>query len=373
MSNNENILVFVGTYNNNIALIKEGRLNQKAQGIYVFRMDPETGELILLSKGNGEPNPSYLTLDQTKKYLYSTNEITEYNELKSGAVTAFSINPKSGELSFLNRLATGGTDPCYLTINNSNTHLLVTNYSSGSVSLFPLSSDGFLEPISCFIQHKGKSINTDRQSGPHAHAIELDKKNKHAFVTDLGCDKVFIYKTDFENGCLTTSDPAFIKIKAGEGPRHCIFHPAGKYFYIITEMGSSICSYLFDEAKGTLALLQVISTLPKQYVGQKWSAAIKILPNGNFLYASNRGHDSIATYKINNDTGKLTLVTIQSTGGSTPRDFDFDPEGNYLIAANQTSNNIVVFKINRENGYINEVFRVNNILSPTCIKVCSLD
>jgi len=373
MNKNKDILVFVGTYSEDIKFGTGEVLHGKGEGIYIFCLNPETGELTLLGKGFGKPNPSYLTLDPTKKYLYCVNEMKKFKGLESGSVSAFSLDPKSGKLNLLNRRATGGTDPCHLIINNANTHLLVANYASGSFSLLPINSDGSLERISCFLQHKGRSIDEIRQTGPHAHKVELDKSNKRAFITDLGCDKVFIYKTDFPNEKLIPSDPAYLEIKAGEGPRHCIFHPSGKYFYVINELGSSIYSYQYDENEGTLELLQIISTLPDDYAGQSSSAAIKILPGCNYLYSSNRGHDSVSIFEIDGDTGKLTLVSTQSTGGSMPRDFDFDPEGNFLLATNQDSDNIVVFKVNRETGAIFEVFRVNDISNPICVRAYSMD
>jgi len=373
VNKNKNILIFVGTYSEDILFGDGVVLHGKGDGIYVFRLNHETGELTLLNKGFGKPNPSYLTLDPTNKYLYCVNEMKEFKGLESGSVSAFSLDPGNGKLTLLNRRATNGTDPCHLIVNDANTHLLVANFASGSISILPINSDGSLAPISFFIQHKGKSIDEIRQAGPHAHKIELDKSNKRAFVTDLGCDKIFIYKTDFPNNKLIPSEPAYLKIKAGEGPRHCIFHPSGKYFYVVNELGSSIYSYQYDEEKGTFELLQIISTLPDDYTGHNMSAAIKILPGSNYLYSSNRGHDSVSAFKIDNDTGKLTFTSTYSTGGSMPRDFDFDPEGNFLIATNQDSDNIVVFKVNRETGAISEVFRVNDISKPICVRVYSMD
>lgn len=373
MNKNKDILVFVGTYSEDILFGNGEVLHGKGEGIYIFRLNPQTGKLTLLNKGFGKPNPSYLTIDPTKKYLYCVNEMKEFKGLESGSVSAFSLDPEKGNLTLLNRRPTNGTDPCHLIVNNAYTHLLVANYASGSFSVFPINSDGSLAPASCFIEHKGNSIDEIRQTGPHAHKIELDKSNRRAFVTDLGCDKVFIYKTDFENGKLTPSDPAYLEIKAGEGPRHSIFHPSGKYFYVLNELGSSIYSYLYNEDKGTLELLQIISTLPDDYTGQSISAAIKFLPNSNYLYTSNRGHNSVSVFKIDGNTGKLTLMSTHPTGGSMPRDFDFDPEGNYLLATNQDSDSIVVFKVNRETGALSEVFRVNDISNPICIRVYSMD
>ena len=373
MKKSKDILVFVGTYSEDILFGNGEVLHGKGEGIYIFRLNPKTGKLTLLSKGFGKPNPSYLTLDPTKKHLYCVNEMKEFEGQVSGSVSAFSLDPKNGNLTLLNRRPTNGTDPCHLIVNNVNTHLLVANYSSGNFSLLPINPDGSLEPIACFIQHEGKSIHEIRQTGPHAHKIELDKSNKRAFVTDLGCDKVFIYKTDFPNDKLIPSDPAYIKIKAGEGPRHCLFHPSGKYFYLLNELGSSINAYQYDEDKGTLELLQNISTLPEDYTGQSISAAIKILPDSNYLYTSNRGHDSVSVFKMDGETGKLTFVSRHSTGGSMPRDFEFDPAGNFLIAANQDSDNIVVFKVNRETGALSEVFQVNDISNPICVRAYLMD
>jgi 6-phosphogluconolactonase len=370
---NKNILVFVGTYSEDILFGDGNVLHGKGDGIYVFRLNTNTGGLTLLNKGFGKPNPSYLTLGPTKKYLYTVNEMKNFKGLESGAVSALSLDPEIGKLTLLNRRATGGTDPCHLIINDANTHLMVANFASGSLSVLPINFNGSLKPISCFIQHKGRSIHKIRQASPHVHNIQLDKSNNRAFVVDLGCDKVFIYNTDFRNGQLTKSDPAYVKIKAGEGPRHCLFHPSGIYFYVINELGSSIYSYQYDERKGKLELLQTISTLPDHYTGDSTSAAIKILPGGKYLYTSNRGHNSISGYKVNPNTGKLTLVSITSTGGSMPRDFDFDPSGNYLFAVNQDSHNIVIFKINRETGELSEISQVINIFSPVCIRSYLMD
>ena len=373
MKKNKDVLVFIGTYSEDLLFGNGVVVHGKGEGVYVFRLNTETGELTLLSKGSGKPNPSYLTLDPTKKYLYCVNEMKEFEGQVSGSVSALSFDSESYKLTLLNRRPSNGTDPCHLIVNDANTHLLVANFASGSISMLPINSDGSLAPISCFIQHQGKSINEDRQAGPHAHKIELDKSNNRAFVTDLGCDKVFIYKTDFANDTLIPSDPAYLEIKAGEGPRHCIFHPSGQYFYVVNELGSSICSYQYDEEKGNFKLLQILSTLPEGYTDFNMSAAIKILPGNKYLYTSNRGHDSISVFKIDSNTGKLTYVSNHSTGGSTPRDFDFDPEGHFLIAANQDSDNIVIFKVNRETGAIKEVSRVNELSKPICVRIYTLD
>lgn len=373
MNVHKKVLVFVGTYSEDILFGDGNILHGKGDGIYIFCLNPDTGKLDLINKGFGKPNPSYLTIDSTKRYLYAVNETKEYRGLASGIVSAFSLDSEKGILTLLNRRATKGTDPCHLVINDANTHIMVSNFASGSLSVFPIRPDGSLKPITCFIQHQGSSVNKIRQSSPHVHNIQLDKSNKHAFVVDLGCDKIFIYKTDFNRGKLTPSNPAFTEVESGEGPRHCIFHPSGEFFYVVNELGSSIYSYKYEENEGILKLIQKISTLPDNYTGNSTAAAIKVLPNGNFLYASNRGHNSISVYRIDKNNGKLTYIETKSTKGSMPRDFDFDPYGKYLFAVNQDSHNLVVFKVDGETGKLNEAYQIHNISTPVCVKSSVID
>ena len=363
-------LLFAGTYSETIKLGTGEVVKAKGEGIYTFRMDKETGMLTLLSKAPGEPNPSFVALDKTQKWLYSTNELKTYKGLVSGACTSFSLDKETGKLTYMNRVATGGTDAVHCILNKACSHLLVANFMSGSVTVVPINrEDGTLEPPSCFLQHYGTGPNPIRQTGPHAHAFELDKDEKRAFVPDLGSDRVYIYNINWETGHLSENDPPYVQLLPGEGPRHCTFDESGKFLYVINEMGNSIYVYEYDNVKGSLKEIQQISTIPEGYPEHTTCSAIKFHPNGNFLYGSNRGHDSLATYRVDHETGRLTLVSIQKTGGRTPRDFDFTPDGKFLVAGNQDSNCLVVFSVNVDTGEITPIQKVDDIFTVTCIKI----
>lgn len=369
----KNRLVFAGTYSEVIMLGTGEVLQSKGEGIYTFRMNPETGELTLLNKCVGEPNPTYLGLDKAKRCLYSTNELKTFRGISSGAASAFSVNPETGRLTLINRQITGGTDAVHIKLNKDSTHAFVANFMSGSVCVLPIKEDGSLDKVSCFLQHKGTGPNPIRQTGPHAHGFELDRLEKRCFVPDLGCDKVFVYDIDYENGYLIPASYPYVKLRPGEGPRHCVLDKAGKHLYVINEMGNTIYVYSYNEETGELKELQVIGTLPEDFKGESTCSAIKIHPNGRFLYGSNRGHDSLAIYKIDSETGLLSLVDIQPTHGRNPRDFEFDPEGNFLLAGNQDSHFIIVFKVDAETGRLTEVSRVPDVFTVTCIKIYDMD
>ena len=365
----KNRLVFAGTYSEVITLGTGEVLQSKGEGIYTFRMDPETGKLTLLQKCVGEPNPTYLALDKSKRYLYSTNELKTFRGIASGAASAFEVNPETGRLTLLNRQITGGTDAVHILLDKESRYAFVANFMSGSVSVLPLREDGALDKVSCFLQHKGTGPNPIRQTGPHAHGFELDRLQKRAFVPDLGCDKVFVYDIDYENGHLKAAPHPYVTLRPGEGPRHCVLDKTGRFLYVINEMGNTIYVFSYNEETGELKELQVLPTLPADFKGESTCSAIKIHPNGKFLYGSNRGHDSLALYRIDPDTGLLTMLDVIPTHGRNPRDFEFDPEGNFLIAANQDSHFLVVYKVDHETGALEEVQRVDNIFTVTCLKV----
>ncbi|MCI8649620.1 MAG: lactonase family protein [Anaerotruncus sp.] len=369
----KNYTVFVGTYSETIKLGTGEIVYAKGEGIYTLQMDAQTGALTLLKKALGEPNPSYVALHKNKKVLYSTNELKTYKGLVSGAVSAFSFERESGKLTLLNRWATGGTDAVHLALDKDCTHAFVANFMSGSVCVLPILEDGSLERPSCFLQHKGSGPNPIRQTGPHAHQFQFDRLQRRAFVPDLGCDKTFIYEIDYENGHLNAAKQPYVETEKGQGPRHCVFHPSGQFFYVVNEMGSSIDVYSYEEEQGAANRIQHITTLPEDFIGHSTCAAIKFHPNGKFLYASNRGHNSLATYQVGELDGLLTPIAYQPTGGETPRDFDLDPVGKFLIAANQDSNNLVVFSVEESSGHLTEVSRLEDIFTATCVAIYDLD
>jgi 6-phosphogluconolactonase len=334
-------LLFVGTYTNT----KAG-----SKGIYAYRYNASSGQLTSLGVAAETENPSYLAVDPTYKFLYAVNELQDYKGAKSGAVTAFAIDHKTGKLSRLNEVASRGEDPCYISLDKTGKYVLVANYTSGNIAVFPVQKDGSLGEASAFVQHHGTGPNHERQEGPHAHFIQTTADNRFAVVSDLGLDKLLVYRFDVANGSLAPNDPPAADLPPGEGPRHLAFTPDNKFAYSVNELKSTVTAFSFDAAKGVLERFQTISTLPKDFTGQNDTAEIHVHPNGKFGYASNRGHDSIAQFSIDAKTGELALVHHFAIQGKTPRDFELDPTGTHLLVAGQDSNNIVVFRIDPSTG-----------------------
>ena len=356
-------IVFVGGYSEDIRLGTGQLVSGKSEGISAYKLDESTGSLRFLTS-IPERNPSYLALTSDGKYLYATNELKEYQGQASSAAAAYAWDGSS--LHFLNRYPTWGTDAAHLIVAQDH-FLYVTNFMSGSICVFPINEDGSLATPSCFLQHKGSSINEKRQAGPHAHSTEFNKDHSLALVSDLGCDKIFLYKTDFKTGYLSPTEPKAINIKPGSGPRHCVFHPEYRYLCSINEMTSTIDVFTWNDGKPLQEPVQSISTLPEGFAGHSSCAAIKFNPKGTYLYASNRGHNSIVVYAFDKESGKLTLTGHYSSGGEIPRDFDITPDGKFLIASNQQSGNLVVFRIDQETGALIKLSEVENVGTPTCV------
>jgi len=357
-------LVYVGTYTEGSA---------KGKGIYAYRFDSATGNLTSLGLAAETVSPSFLTVHAKRRLLYAVNEITNYKGPSSGGVSAFAIDPASGKLTFLNEVASRGADPCYITLDQSGKYVLVANYTGGSVAAFPILEDGRLGNASSFVQHTGHGPNPDRQQGPHAHSIDLSADNHFALVDDLGLDELLIYRFDAANGSLTPSDPAYAKLAPGAGPRHVAFSPSGKFAYVVDELDSTVTAFGYDAETGTLQTVQTIKTIPNDFPGHNGDAEIKVSPSGKFLYASNRGHDSIAVFAIDAAKGTLTSIEYVSTEGKTPRNFEIDPTGNLLFAADQESNKIVIFRIDPNTGRLTPTGKVLDVPSPVCVKFVALE
>ncbi len=352
------LLVYAGTYT-----------QRGSKGIYLFHLDLATGKLTPAGLAGAATNPSFLAIHPSHKYLYSVDEVDNFDGSKAGAVSAFAIEPGTGKLLLLNRQSTRGVGPCHLTVDKAGKNVLAANYGGGSICVLPIKPDGKLAPASCFIQHEGSSVNKSRQEGPHAHSMNLDLANRFAFAADLGLDKVFVYRFDGKNGKLMPNDPPFAAISPGSGPRHFAFHPSGKFAYVINEMASTITAFSYNPAKGELTTLQTISTLPSGYRGNTTCAEIVVHPSGKFVYGSNRGRDSIAMYLVDQSTGKLSWLGDTKTGGKTPRNFAVDPTGAYLLAANQDSDNIVVFRIDPSIGKLSPTGHKASVPMPVCIRM----
>jgi 6-phosphogluconolactonase len=362
------MLVFVGTYTDPI-LFGTGKILQgKGEGIYVYRLDQSSGGLEFVSKTTGIPNPSYLAFDTTHKFLYAVNELKTYEGKPTGTVSAFAVDPQTGKLEFLNRQLTHGTDPCHVLVNGQRTHVFVANFMSGSVCVLPVSEDGSLGEASDFIQHQGSSIDPRRQKGPHAHSVTLDASSRFAFVPDLGLDKLMVYRFDPKRGKLEANAVPWIKMKPGAGPRHVSFHPGGRFAYLVNELDSTVAVLSYDGRAGTFEHLQTVPTLPEGFGGESTCADIQISSSGTFVYASNRGHDSIVIYRIDPFVGRLSYVGHEPTQGKTPRSFGIDPTGRFLLAANQDSDSVVTFRIDVDSGKLQPAGHGTQVPTPVCVK-----
>ncbi|WP_040546635.1 lactonase family protein [Pedosphaera parvula] len=352
-------LVYVGTYTNG-----------KSKGIYGYRMDLRTGGLNSIGLVVETPNPTFLAIDTERHFLFAVNEISRFQGKAAGAVSSFSIDTQTGMLKLINQYSSVGSGPCHIQLDKEACHALVANYGSGSVAVLPIEKSGKLEEACAFNQHEGTSINSERQEGPHAHCVTLDKGNRFAFVCDLGLDKVLSYRFDLKQGTLVPNEPAFAKIHPGAGPRHLTFSPNGKHAYLVNEMSCTVNVFDYDAKHGVLKEVQTVEVLPENYKGFHSGAEIEVHPSGKFVYASARGPDLIAVFAVDARNGKLTLVERQSTRGKTPRHFGVDPTGKYLLVANQDSNNIVVFSIDASSGRLTPTGKILEVGAPVCVKFC---
>jgi 6-phosphogluconolactonase len=285
----------------------------------------------------------------------------------NGYISSFSIDSKTGSLTFLNKVSSGGGGPCHLVVDRSGKILFVANYGSGNVASFAIEPDGRIGAMTGLDQQSGSSIDPKRQQGPHAHAVVLSPDNRFLFVPDLGLDRILIYRVDEAKRTFTANNPSYVSVKPGLGPRHFIFGAEARFAYAVCEMGSSVVAFSYDHQSGKLTPIQTISTLPPEFSGEDNSAEIQAGPSVHFLYVSNRGNDSIAVFQIDMKTGLLNKIQIVPTQGKIPRNFAIDPTGNYLLVANQNSNGIVVFLIDSHSGQLTPTTQAVNVSSPVSI------
>ncbi len=353
------LLVYFGTYT-----------GPKSKGIYVSRLDPATGALAPPQLAAEAASPSFLAVHPSGSFVYSVNEVNTLDGKTGGGVSAFAVDRSSGLLKPLNQQSSEGAGPAHLIVDKDGRNVLVANYGGGSVVVLPLEKNGRLKSATAFVQHTGSSVNPQRQKGPHAHSINLDPANRFAYVADLGLDKILIYRFDQAKGLLTLNDPSSASVKPGAGPRHLAMHPTGRFAYVINEIDCTITAFSNDPAKGELRELHTLTTLPpKQAMQTGYSGAeVQVHPSGKFLYASNRGHDSLAVFAIDQTTGRLTYVENEPTQGSTPRGFGIDPEGRYLLAGNQRSDSVVVFRIDPQDGKLTATGSRIEVGAPVSVK-----
>jgi 6-phosphogluconolactonase len=350
------LAVYVGTYTGG-----------GSRGIYRFLLDTATGAWTDPAPAAGSGNPSFLALHPNGRVLYAVNEIGTFGGATTGAVSAFAIDAATGNLTPIGRQASGGADPCHLVVDRGGRNLLVANYSGGSVAVLPLDTDGRLRPATAVHRHAGSGPNRARQEQAHAHSIVLDPAERFALAADLGADRIFVYRFDAAAGSLEPNDPEAAALEPGSGPRHLAWHPSGGHLYAINELRSTVTAFRYDVGRGALEPLQTITTLPAGFSGQNTAAWIAASPDGRFLYASNRGDDSLALLGIDAGSGVLAALGHVRTGGRTPRQFAIDPSGRWLLAANQDSDSIAVFRLDAASGLPEPAGRPIAIPTPVCI------
>ncbi|RNI31479.1 lactonase family protein [Rufibacter latericius] len=352
----KDMMVYIGTY-----------AKPDAESIFAYNLNEETGALTRSFAVKAGENPSFLTLDADRKHLYAVNETTEFEGQKSGAVSAFAIDQKTGNLTFLNRQPSLGGAPCYISLDHKNKVALVANYVGGNISTFLLQEDGRLGSSSDMEQHQGKGPRP-QQDAAHAHCILPDPENNFALAVDLGIDQIISYRLNKSDGKLERQ--SVFTAKSGAGPRHLTFHPKNKRFaYVINELNSTLTTFTYNPDNGTLTEVETVPTLPVGYTGENACADIHVSADGKFLYGSNRGHNSIVVFSINQDTNKLTLVQHMATQVNWPRNFTFSPSGRTMLVANQKSNSITTYKVDAQTGKLTYTGNSAAVPSPVYVQV----
>jgi 6-phosphogluconolactonase len=331
------VTFYVGTYTRGTS-----------RGIYRLTFDSASGELGPAVLAAETKNPSFLALHPNGRWLYAVSEVSDFRGKETGAVSAFAIDAKTGDLALLNQEPSGGADPCHLVVDRGGHSVLVANYSGGTVAVLPIDADGRLRPASSVRTHEGSGPDRDRQEHAHAHGIYLDADERFALSPDLGADRVFVYRFDSAKGALEPHGAA--ALPPGSGPRHLTFDATGRFVYVLNELLSTVAAFSYDAAKGALAPVQTITTLPAGFSGTNSTAEIAVSRDGRFLYCSNRGADSLAVFRVEKATGRLEAAGHVPVGGKTPRHFAIDPTGRFVLAAQQNSGAIAAIRLDANTG-----------------------
>ncbi len=369
------IFAYVGSYSR-----PQGPDNSigRGQGIYIFEMNPADGALVQREIIRRDTNPSFTALDASRKHLYSVDWIPDYQGTHSGSVSVYSVDRASGHLTLLNTVSSEGANPTHLSIHPSGKFVLVASYFGGTVAVLPIHENGELGPATDVVHDQG-TVGPERAASappgsfaisghdhPHAHMVLPDAAGRFVFAADLALDCIFVWKFDAENGKLIPNDPPSVALPAGDGPRHFAFHPSGRWFYSLQEEGCTVVAFDYDPVHGRLTAKQTVSSLPKGFAGSNFPAEVMISPDGKFLYASNRLHDSVAWFSIG-ATGTLTWRGEEWTRGDHPRAFNFDPTGNFFYVCNQFADAITTFRINRATGALSFTGQYTAVGSPASI------
>jgi len=345
-------LLYIGGYT------ESGRMD----GVHLVRMDVASGALRLVGSMNAGPNPSFLAIRPNGRTMYAVNELAE------GGLSALAIDRITGGLTPVGQQLTHGADPCYVSLDRSGWVALVANYTSGSVALFPLNANGALAPAAVVDQHHGSGPNKERQEGPHAHCIVADPSNRFALNTDLGLDRVFVYRLDARHGALQHVESSDAQMPPGSGPRHIAFHPTLPLVFVASELASTLTTLRFDRASGKLTVIDIRSTLPEGWRGTNLAADIHVAPSGSVLYVSNRGHNSVAVFSVSTRAGAVALEQTVSTAGDWPRNFSLDPTGRWLVVANQRSGSINVLARDPHTGHLAPTDQRLDVPAPSCVR-----
>lgn len=322
----------------------------EGSGIFSSVLDVKTGQLTEPKLAAEAMRPGVITINPAGTHLYSIGKPAGYKGAQSGLICAYKIDRKNGSLELLNFQESKGQGPCYLQVDHQGRNILVCHYMSGNCSVLPLAEDGSVEPASSVQQHTGSGKDPRRQNAPHPHSITLDSTGRYAFVTDLGLDQIVTYRFDPEGGRLLPGKPPYSATKSGGGPRHFVFDPSEKFAYVNLELTSEVTVFRYDPEHGSFDDVQTVSTLPNDFGGRNANAGIRITPDGRFLYVSNRGHNSIALFAVDPDTGTLTLLRSESVRGDVPHTIVMEPTGSYLVVTDMRSGRASVFRINKETG-----------------------
>ncbi len=333
--------------------------------IHAYQLETRTGRLKLIHRTTDVEHPFFMAVSPDRKFLYSIHA-EKFGGEDHEQVATYEIEDRTGRLNLLNRQSALGSGSCYLDVDATGKMVLVANYFTGSVASLPVQEDGSLGETSSFIQHAGSGVDPKRQDGPHAHCIVVSPDNRFAYAADLGIDQVLGYRLDAATAKLSPNRQRFAKTPPGAGPRHLTFHPNGKHLYVINELKNSVTLFDYVAESGMLIKRQTISTLPEDFDDTSYCADVKITPNGKFLYGTNRGHDSIAAFKIGDD-GRLTLIGTEPSLGKGPQNLAITPCGELLLCANMPENNVVVFRIDPQTGGLKSVGEPISMPKPTCI------
>jgi len=347
--------VFVGTYT-----------GPNSKGIYTFRFDPATGKFTEPHVAAETDNPSFLALDPHNRFLYAVNELESYKGTVSGAVSVFEVDPSTAKLTFRQQVSSLGEDPAYIAVDHSGHDVLVADYTTGDVVVFPIEKDGTLGEHTALDQHHGSSVNPERQKGPHAHSIQLTNDNRFALSADLGLDKIIIYRFDPARGTLTANKPPFATVAPGAGPRHIAFSSDGRFAYVADEMGTDVTVFSLNAKTGAMHELQTIDTVA-EHDPANTAAEIALAPSGSYLYTSTRKADVITEFSVARKSGKLTLVDRVPSGGKNPRFFALDPTGQWMFVANQSSDEIVLYRVDKTTGKLTPTGNSIHIGAPVCL------